>query len=272
MAEDKAVYHGTGKRKTSVARVRLMPGQGTVTCNGRTIEDYFPRSSDRMLALSSLVLAGQNEHFDVIVRLHGGGVTGQAGALRHGIARALCEADPDLRGELKQRGLPDARRARGRAQEGRLQEGATPPAVLQALARSARCPGTSSARTAFADSRTTTSRPISRCRSVAPSAPARDRARRADRPRVVVGRDTRRSGPMLEDALVRRRRLGRRRRPARGRHPDARRSPGSCAIAAPTSARSSPPATTRTPTTASSSSAATASSSPTPRSSASRRC
>ena len=105
MAEDKAVYNGTGKRKTSVARVRLMPGQGTVTCNGRSIEDYFPRSSDRMLALSSLVLAGQNEHFDVVVRLHGGGVTGQAGALRHGIARALCEADPALRGELKKAGF-----------------------------------------------------------------------------------------------------------------------------------------------------------------------
>jgi len=105
LAEDKAVYNGTGKRKTSVARVRLMPGQGTVTCNGRTIEDYFPRSSDRMLALSSLVLAGQNEHFDVVVRLHGGGVTGQAGALRHGIARALCEADPALRGELKKAGF-----------------------------------------------------------------------------------------------------------------------------------------------------------------------
>ena len=105
MAEDKAVYNGTGKRKTSVARVRLIPGQGTVTCNGRTIEDYFPRSSDRMLALSSLVLAGQNEHFDVVVRLHGGGITGQAGALRHGIARALCEADPALRGELKKAGF-----------------------------------------------------------------------------------------------------------------------------------------------------------------------
>ncbi len=58
-----------------------------------------------MLALSSLVLSGQNEHFDVIVRLHGGGVTGQAGALRHGIARALCEADPNLRGELKKAGF-----------------------------------------------------------------------------------------------------------------------------------------------------------------------
>jgi small subunit ribosomal protein S9 len=105
LAEDKAVYNGTGKRKTSVARVRLTPGQGTVTCNGRTIEDYFPRSSDRMLALSSLVLSGQNEHFDVIVRLHGGGVTGQAGALRHGIARSLTVADESLRPDLKREGF-----------------------------------------------------------------------------------------------------------------------------------------------------------------------
>ena len=105
MAEEKAVYYGTGKRKTSVARVRLTPGEGKVTCNGRSIEDYFPRPSDRMLAMSSLVLSGQQTHFDVIVRLHGGGVTGQAGALRHGVARALCEADPALRGDLKRAGF-----------------------------------------------------------------------------------------------------------------------------------------------------------------------
>ena len=82
MAEEKAVYRGTGKRKTSVARVRLVPGEGKVVCNGRTIEEYFPRPSDRMRAMSSLVLSGQQEHFDVLVNLHGGGVTGQAGALR----------------------------------------------------------------------------------------------------------------------------------------------------------------------------------------------
>jgi small subunit ribosomal protein S9 len=105
VAEDKAVYNGTGKRKTSVARVRLTPGQGTVTCNGRTIEDYFPRSSDRMLALSSLVLSGQNERFDVIVRLHGGGVTGQAGALRLAIARALIGLEPEDRPALKKAGF-----------------------------------------------------------------------------------------------------------------------------------------------------------------------
>jgi len=105
VAEEKAVYYGTGKRKTSVARVRLIPGEGKVVCNGRAIEDYFPRSSDRMLAMSSLVLSGQQTHFDVIVRLHGGGVTGQAGALRHGVARALCEADPALRGDLKRAGF-----------------------------------------------------------------------------------------------------------------------------------------------------------------------
>ncbi len=105
MASDKAVYQGTGKRKTSVARVRLVPGDGTVSCNGRGILDYFPRPSDRMLALASLTLVEMEKHFDVIARLHGGGVTGQAGALRHGIARALLEADPELRGPLKKAGF-----------------------------------------------------------------------------------------------------------------------------------------------------------------------
>ena len=246
MAEDKAVYSGTGKRKTSVARVRLTPGQGTVTCNGRTIEDYFPRSTrPHARALARWCWRASNEHFDVIVRLHGGGVTGQAGALRHGIARALCEADPNAARRAQEGGLPDARRARGRAQEGRLQEGAPPPAVLQALAP-ARCPGTSSARTAFADSRTTTSRPISRCRSAAPSCGSR-RERGVDRPRVVVGRDTRRSGPMLEDALCAGVASAGGVALRAGVDADARRSPGSCAIAAPTSARSSRPATTRIP-------------------------
>jgi small subunit ribosomal protein S9 len=97
VAEEKAVYRGTGKRKTSVARVRLVPGEGKVVCNGRTIEEYFPRPSDRMLAMSSLVLSGQQAHFDVLVKLHG--------ALRHGVARALCEADPALRGDLKRAGF-----------------------------------------------------------------------------------------------------------------------------------------------------------------------
>jgi small subunit ribosomal protein S9 len=104
VAEDRAVYQGTGKRKTSVARVRLTPGSGTVTINGRGVDNYFPRLSDRVLALQALKAAGLDSHFDVIVRLQGGGVTSQAGATRHGIARALCEADPNLRGELKRAG------------------------------------------------------------------------------------------------------------------------------------------------------------------------
>ena len=105
MADEKAVYWGTGKRKTSVARVRLVPGSGTYTINGRALAEYFPRQSDRMLALSSLVHAGLGEHYDILARLHGGGVTGQAGALRHGVARALCEADPALRSSLRAAGF-----------------------------------------------------------------------------------------------------------------------------------------------------------------------
>ena len=105
MADEKAVYWGTGKRKTSIARVRLTPGSGQHTVNGRALADYFPRQSDRMLALSSLTSSGLGEHYDVIARLHGGGVTGQAGALRHGVARALCEADPALRTPLRAAGF-----------------------------------------------------------------------------------------------------------------------------------------------------------------------
>ena len=98
---EKAIYRGTGKRKTAVARVRLTPGSGKIHVNGRELDEYFGRQTDRTLAASALVTAGLREHFDVFARLHGGGVTGQAGALRHGIARALCEADPELRATLK---------------------------------------------------------------------------------------------------------------------------------------------------------------------------
>jgi small subunit ribosomal protein S9 len=102
---ENATYRGTGKRKTSVARVILKPGSGTVTVNGRTLEDYFGRATHRTTALSPLVLAGLQDRFDVQARCHGGGDTGQAGALRHGIARALVEADPNARTELKREGF-----------------------------------------------------------------------------------------------------------------------------------------------------------------------
>jgi small subunit ribosomal protein S9 len=100
-----AQYLGTGKRKTSVARVILRPGDGATWINGRTIEDYFPRASHRILALAPLKVAGVEGTFDLRVRVAGGGPSGQAGAVRHGIARALVEADPALRLPLKREGF-----------------------------------------------------------------------------------------------------------------------------------------------------------------------
>jgi small subunit ribosomal protein S9 len=100
-----AQYGGTGKRKTSVARVLLRPGDGATWINGRTLDEYFGREVLRTLAMSPLRIAGVEGKFDVRARLHGGGPSGQAGALRHGIARALVEADPELRGVLKREGF-----------------------------------------------------------------------------------------------------------------------------------------------------------------------
>lgn len=99
------MYRATGKRKTSVARVILTPGTGIVTANGRPAEQYFDRAPLRAMALSPLEAVGLTGSFDVKLLLHGGGVGGQAGATRHGIARALVEADPNLRPELKKAGF-----------------------------------------------------------------------------------------------------------------------------------------------------------------------
>ena len=104
MADEQLQYRGTGKRKTSVARVILRPGDGQTWINGRTIEDYFPRPTHRQTAMSPIVLAGVEGRYDLRVRVRGGGTSGQAGALRHGIARALIEADPELRIPLKRAG------------------------------------------------------------------------------------------------------------------------------------------------------------------------
>jgi small subunit ribosomal protein S9 len=100
-----ATYRGTGKRKTSVARVILRPGDGRTWVNGRTLEEYFPRATHRTLALAPFAIAGAEGTYDLRVRVHGGGVSGQAGAVRHGIARALVEADPELRVPLKREGF-----------------------------------------------------------------------------------------------------------------------------------------------------------------------
>lgn len=95
----------TGKRKTSVARIILEPGDGTITCNGRPIDDFFGRKVLVTEAKSPLVIAGVEGQFNVKARLTGGGISGQAGALRHAVARALVEMDENLRPELKREGF-----------------------------------------------------------------------------------------------------------------------------------------------------------------------
>jgi small subunit ribosomal protein S9 len=105
MAEKKAVYTGTGRRKTSVARVRLTPGTGVITVNGRPAEDYFGRQALMIFVQQPFKATETAGRFDVVAKLHGGGLSGQAGALRHGIARALLEAGDDYRAELKRAGL-----------------------------------------------------------------------------------------------------------------------------------------------------------------------
>jgi small subunit ribosomal protein S9 len=100
-----ARYSATGKRKSAIARVTLRPGSGSYTINGRTLKEYFPRETLQRNIRQPLETVGYEERMDVIARMHGGGVSSQAGALRHGISRALLDADPNLRGELKRRGF-----------------------------------------------------------------------------------------------------------------------------------------------------------------------
>ena len=100
-----ARYRATGKRKTAIARVTLRPGSGSYLVNGRTLEEHFPRLTLQRNIRQPLETVGYQERMDVVARLHGGGISAQAGALRHGVSRALLEADPNLRGELKRRGF-----------------------------------------------------------------------------------------------------------------------------------------------------------------------
>jgi small subunit ribosomal protein S9 len=100
-----ARYTATGKRKTAVARVILKPGSGTYSINGKQLNSFFPRETLQRMIRRPLETVGYESRMDVVARMHGGGVAAQAGALRHGISRALIEADPNLRGELKRRGF-----------------------------------------------------------------------------------------------------------------------------------------------------------------------
>ncbi len=106
MYEPKVAYHyGTGRRKHSVSRVRLIPGNGTITINGRSIDDYFGLETLKLIVRQPLALTETMDKFDVVCTVQGGGVTGQAGAIRHGISRALLQFDADLRPALKAAGF-----------------------------------------------------------------------------------------------------------------------------------------------------------------------
>ncbi len=100
----KVQYSGTGRRKTSTARVRLVPGSGKVIVNKRDAEEYFPYETQRLILKQPLVATETEGTYDVLVNVHGGGFTGQAGAVRHGVARALLQADPEYRSVLKREG------------------------------------------------------------------------------------------------------------------------------------------------------------------------
>jgi small subunit ribosomal protein S9 len=101
----KVQYWGTGRRKEAVARVRLVPGDGKITVNNRNFEDFFPNQTSRLIVQQPLVVSDMLGRFDVICRVHGGGVNGQAGAVQLGIARALVEANPDMRSLLRRSGF-----------------------------------------------------------------------------------------------------------------------------------------------------------------------
>ena len=105
MFEAKSYFYGTGRRKSSVARVRVYNGTGKIIINDRDIDDYFGLETLKVIVRQPLVLTENADKFDIVCRVAGGGVTGQAGAIRHGIARALLQADAELRPELKKAGF-----------------------------------------------------------------------------------------------------------------------------------------------------------------------
>ena len=190
-----AQYRGTGKRKTSIARVILRPGDGKTWINGRTLEEYFTRPGHRSMVLAPLEVAAAAGTYDLRIRVHGGGISGQAGAVRHGVARALVETDPELRDSSQAPGLSDPRRPHRRAQEGRPAQGAQGASVLEAVGSAAvarRFFGTDGVRGVVGEGLTP------------------DLVERLGRAatlwcgggEVLVGRDTRTSGPALEEALT----------------------------------------------------------------------
>ena len=105
MYEGNPYFYGTGRRKKSVARVRVYPGTGKITINDRDIDNYFGLETLKLIVRQPLTLTGNEEKFDIVCRVAGGGVTGQAGAIRHGLSRALLQYDEELRSPLKKAGF-----------------------------------------------------------------------------------------------------------------------------------------------------------------------
>ena len=247
-----AQYRGTGKRKTSVARVILRPGDGATWVNGKSLEEYFPRLLHRMLATAPLKTADLEGQYDLRVRVHGGGPSGQAGAIRHGIARALVEVNPELRVPLKRAGFLTRDARQRRAQEGRPAQGAQGAAVQQAVAAptvARRYFGTDGVRGVVGEF--LTPELVERL--------GRAAALWTGAAKVFVGRDTRASGRRARGGVRARRRSPRAATASSAASCRRRRSRCSRSI----SASSSPPRTTRPSTTASSSSTSRAVSSPT---------
>lgn len=105
MYDSKPYFYGTGRRKSSIARVRIYQGSGSITINGRSIDDYFGLDTLKLIVRQPLALTETEGKFDIVCTVAGGGVTGQAGAIRHGLSRALLNYDPDLRPVLKKAGF-----------------------------------------------------------------------------------------------------------------------------------------------------------------------
>ena len=133
MYESKPYFYGTGRRKQSVSRVRLYPGSGSITINGRDINDYFGLETLKLIVRQPLTLTDTLGKFDVVCTVTGGGVSGQAGAIRHGISRALLQNGEDMRPVLKKAGFFDARSPNEGAQKIRTQSGPPRTPVLQTL-------------------------------------------------------------------------------------------------------------------------------------------
>ena len=196
-----ARYRATGKRKTAIARVTLRPGTGTYLVNGRTLEEHFPRKTLQRNIRQPLETVGYEDRMDVVARLHGGGISAQAGALRHGVSRGAARGRPEPARRAQAPRLPDARLARQGAQEGRAEEGAQASAVLQALGRprgrktmARKLFGTDGVRGVAGEFLT--------AEMALGLARAATRRAEAERPQVLIIRDTRESGEMLEAAVA----------------------------------------------------------------------